>query len=161
MANKFILSLILILCVGLSAFAADRAGIEDRAIGSTFKTMAKAFVAMADMDKLKKGNIEKINSMDEEKFNKRYAKVYRVIKELPPDLKSAYGIDEQMTKREVIRQIELSDKKKLYKVIDAVPDEIIARQFKEYLNKKKQGIENSRITGQIKKFWSRVVEKLK
>lgn len=159
--RKAILSLALSLCLQHNCLAKEEISLEDKIIGSTFKTLAKAFVALNDIGKLKKENIDKINKMDEDKFKKRYSQVYKVIKNLPDNLKSAFKISVQMSKEEVIKNMESLDKQKLYKVIDSIPDTFIASQFKRYLNDKKQELQKSNVVEQISKFWDKIMEKAK
>ena len=162
MKIKFLLFLLLIL--GLFSqnrlAAQETAGVSDRIIGSTFKTLAKAYVSIADMNKLKKNNINKITGMDESKFQKRYAKAYVNMKDLPANLKSKYGITEHMTKAQAVKSIEKLDKKNIGLDIDCIPDVIIARQFKEYLRGGKQEAQKSDIIQQINALWSRMIEKI-
>jgi len=160
--NLVILSLFLtlILCFKTTAFAQEKVVMEDKIIGSTFKALAKAFIVIADINKLKKNGIDKLNKMDEEKFQRRYAKVYEVIKDLPFRLKVSYGVTEHMTKEQAIKNIESLDKKKIYEIIDLVPDTIIANNFKQYLNKRKQVTQKSNIVEQINKFWNKMLEKI-
>ncbi len=160
MAKQIILLLVFNLCFQNFTFAEDRASAGDRIIGSTFKALAKAFVATADINRLKKNNIEKINKMNEEKFRKRYSGVYKIIKDLPVKLKVSYGITEAMSKGQAIRDIELLDKKKIYESIDSIPDTIIASQFKQYLSNKGHEIRKSSIVEQINNFWNKIMEKV-
>jgi len=164
LASFIIFTVILLLVTGLYfqgyLFAQEKVSIEDKIIGSTFKTLAMAFAVMADIDKLKKNNIEKLNKMDEEKFKRRYAKVYEVIKDLPLELKVSYGITEHMSKEQVIKNIESFDKKKIYETIDFIPDKIIATQFKQYLSEKQQEMRKSNLVEQINKFWNKMIKKV-
>jgi hypothetical protein len=141
-------------------FAQEKVNLEAKMIGSTFKTLAKAFVVMADVDKLKKNNIEKLSKMDEEKFRKRYAKVYEVAKDLPPKFKDSYGITGSMSREQVIRNIKSLDKKKICQAIDSVPDTIIARQFRQYLGEKNQEMQKSELIEQINGFWNKMMRKV-
>lgn len=140
--------------------AAEKTGVTDKIIGSTFKTLVKAFVATTDINELKKNNIAKINKMDEEKYQRRYAKVYEVIKDLPSHLKVDYEITEHMSKEQVIKHIELLDKKKAYKMIDSIPDTFIANKFKQYLSEKKQEFQKSNVVEQINQLWNKMLEKV-
>jgi hypothetical protein len=158
--KQIILLLILNLCFQGFIFAEEKISVEDRIVGSTFKTLAKAFVAIVDINKLKKNNIDKLNKMNEEKFKKRYAGVYKIIKYLPAELKVSYGITEAMTKEKVIKNTESLDKKKIYEMIDSIPDAIIANQFKQNLSEKRQEIQNSNTVEQINKFWNKMIEKV-
>jgi len=158
-ALNTILLLIAGFCLKSYTFAQASVSTEDKIIGSTFKTLAKAYVAIVDINKLKQGNICKLNSMDEEKFQRRYVKIYEVIKDLPPALKARYKISEQMTKQEAIQNIQSLDKKKIYEMIDLIPDTLIAKHFKQYLKNKKQQIQKSDIVEQIKNSWNKIIEK--
>ncbi len=158
--GAYSLLLILSLCFQGYIHAEERVSMEDRLIGSTFKTLAKAFVAVADINKLNKNNIDKLSKIDKYKFQSRYAKVYAVIKDLPYHLKTKYGITEHMTKEQVIKDIESLDKKRIYEIIDSIPDKIIANQFKQYLDNKKQGIQKSNMVKQINRFWNELIRKV-
>ncbi len=161
---KFIVAtLILWLVAGLyfqgNVFAQQKVSLEDKIIGSTFKSLAKAYVATANIEKLKKENIENINNMDEEKFKRRYAKVYDAVKDLPADIKKEYKISENKTKEQAIKDIQSLDKKQIYKTLDAVPDTIIANNFKQYLNEKKQELQKTNLAEQINKIWNKITQK--
>lgn len=159
-----VLILILLLATDLCSqsciLAQDKVNTEDRIIGLTFKALAKAFVAIVDINKLKKSNIDKMMKMKEDKFNSKYAKVYEVIKDLPSELKAGYAVTEHMTKEQAIRNIKSLDKKKIYAMIDSIPDVIIAREFRQYLSKKKQEIQKNNVVGQINRFWAKMMEKV-
>lgn len=153
--------IILLLVIGLGfqscAFALEKVSLQDEAIGSTFKALAKGFVLVMDVDKFKKDNISKINKLKPDKYKRKYAKVYEAIKELPPGLKIKYGIIEDMPKEQLIKDIESLDKKKIYEAIDLTPNTIIAKEFKVYLNKKKQGIQESSLVKEINEFWNKML----
>jgi hypothetical protein len=94
--------------------------------------------------------------MDEEKFQRRYARVYQVIKDAPPVL-SRYGFKEEMAKSAVINKIKSMEKKEMSGVIDSIPDAVIASQFKLYLNEKKQPLVKSNPVEQITGFWNKLI----
>lgn len=156
MMRIFLCLFILGLCV--SAFAYEKTSVEDKTIGLTFKTLAKAFISIADIDKLKKSNIGKIEKMDERKFKERYHKIYETLKELPLSIKTAYGIKEEVGKKEIIQRIESLDKKETYKIIAVIPDETIASLFKRYLKERRQEMQKTAIVKQINKFWSKIIK---
>lgn len=137
------------------------ARMEDKIIASTFKNIAKAYVEVSDIQQLKKNNIEKMEKMDEDRFRTRYAKYYEAIRALPPGIKGAYGINEEMNKQQVIEKIKSLNKNEICVLIDAVPDEIIAQRFKEYLivKKKKLEAQESTILEQVRNFWERIVKR--
>ena len=100
--------ILLVLSLGFQSFsfAREKVSLQDNAIGSTFKTLAKGFVVVMDVNKFKKDNISKINKLRPDKYKKKYAKVYDAIKELPPNLKIEYGIVEDMSREQIIKDIE-------------------------------------------------------
>ena len=157
------LRIILLFCAGLCvqqpAFPEQKVNLDDKLISATFKSLAKTFVAVTDIDKLKKNNIKKLNKMSDVKFKKQQAKAYPVLKELPLALKDEYGVQEEMSKAQVIKNIESLDKKKMYAIIDSVPDAVISRLFKQELNKAKLEMFKSDPLGQIKKFWEKTIQK--
>jgi len=152
--TKVLALAVFILIFPSSVFADSNTGTQDKLIGSAFKVLARGFVAVTDMDKLKEENARKIEKMDEGKFHKRYAKIYKVIKGLPLAVRSTYGISENMSKEDAIMNIKLMDKDKAYEVIDAVPDKLIADEFRAYLRNKKEQVKNSNIVVQINGFWN-------
>lgn len=148
-----------VLAAGASATQAQAAiSPEDRIIAYTLKGIAKAFVAAVDLDKLKSKNIEKLNSMSEEKFNKQYVKAYKVIRECDA-LALRYGFREETGKNETIKKIEALDKEQIYVIIDAIPDQVITAQFKGYLVERKQDFEKLNIFEQITKAWPKIIQK--
>ncbi len=162
MKIKFTVLLLLIFglfCPNLLS-AQEASGVSDKIIGATFKTLAKAYVAVADLNKLKKKNIEKISGMEENKFRKQYTKAYINLRDLPNNLKSKYAITEDMTKAQAIKSIEKLDKKNIGEVIDSIPDLLIAQLFKEYLKEKKREVQNGDIIQRINALWNRLVEKI-
>jgi hypothetical protein len=63
-----------------------------------------------------------------------------------------------MAKSSAIDKINSLDKKKIYEMIDSVPNIFIAKQFKEYLIEKKQEIEKSDIKAQIGRLWNEIIK---
>lgn len=158
--KQIILVLIISLCLCSHVLAEERVSIEDKLVSSTLKVLAKAFVAIVDIDKLKKNNIDKLNKMDKDKFEKRYAKVYRVIEGLPYKLKVKYGVTGHMVKEIAIKNIASLDKKTIYEIIDLIPDRIIADQFKQYLHKEKAQTQNRSLIEQVNGFWDKMIRKV-
>lgn len=150
--------LIISLFVAKNVFAEAQNSIEDKIIGSTFKGIAKAYIMVVDLRQFKKEKTALLKKMDEYKFRRRYDRTYEVISELPKELKTTYGISENMNKEQAIKKINSLDKKKIYGIIDGVPDELIAKHFKAYLVRRKQELRSNDIVGQVKDFWDRVIE---
>lgn|GEM_PF-1308894 len=145
---------------GVFADDTPGSGMEDKAIGMTFKTLAKAYVAMANIPSLKKVNIDKLNAMSDEKFNAKYAKIYEALRDLPTEVKSGFGITAQMTKQQALSTYESLNRRKMYELIDSVPDAFIAREFRKYLAKEKQDVQKSSIIEQVTGFWSKIIGKI-
>ncbi len=131
------------------------ASVTDRIIGSTFKTLAKAFISTIDIEKLKKGNIDKLNKKDEAKFRKQYAKAYKVLRECL-EITERYGLKEDLTKQEAIEKIRRIGKKDMLGVLNSIPDTFIAGQFSAYLKEKKQEMEKSNLVAQINHLWAKI-----
>ena len=116
-------------------------------------------MVVIDLNKIKLKNSEKIRKMDNEKFKKRQAKIYEVLKELPSDLKNKYGIVEQMPKEQVIKIIDSLEKNKIYLMIDEIPNNFIADQFRKYLKEKGKELGNSSLVVEINKIWNSMIKK--
>lgn len=132
-------------------FAQDDVTLQDKMISSTIKTLTKAFIAITDCHKI----VDKLNTIDEEVFKKRYAQLYEFFAYLPSDIKIKYGISDRMTKEQMISRMISLDKNELYKSIDALPDEVLATQFRLYLKETKQNLENKNLLEQVDVVWSK------
>ncbi|MDP2922334.1 MAG: hypothetical protein Q8O30_01250 [Candidatus Omnitrophota bacterium] len=159
MKTKIILLLMIALLYQSFVLAKEKVSTEERIIGSTFKGLAKAFAAVADIKKIKEYNINKLKKMNDSKFKARQPKIYEAIKDLPQHIKTTYGVKEDMTKEQVIKNIESLDKQKIYAIIDSVPDPLITRLFKDYLRKLGQDIKNSNMVEQVQESWNKIIRK--
>ena len=154
-------AMLLVLAAGRNALpwgSADEASLLDNIIASSFKTLAKTFVFAMDVNKVKKNNLKKLKKMDEEKFSRQYAKVYNTLKDYPSFVNS-YGLRQGLTRVEAIEKIRRLDKKKMYEMANAIPNQLIVSQFRAYMLTKKEGLQKSDIPGQIKRFWNKMVSK--
>ena len=141
-------------------FAAENGGVEAKIIGETFKALARAYVATADITQLKDGGVERIEIMREARFHKKYAEIYKVVKELPPQIRSENGITEEMTKPHAIRIVRALDKKRLYEIIDNIPDSVIAEEFHERTAKNPEGVKGEDLLLKVSKAWNALVMKM-
>ncbi|MFA4888206.1 MAG: hypothetical protein WC628_01345 [Candidatus Omnitrophota bacterium] len=154
---KIILTCLFTLLLPLEILAAQpQPSAGEKLIGSTFKTLAKAFVASADIEKIKADNLRKIRKMPQEKFQRRYDKIYQVIKDLPDTLKKQYNISENLSREEAISLIQPLNKEGLYKIIDAITDSFITCQFLAYLRETKQKLQQNDFIQQIHRFWKKI-----
>jgi hypothetical protein len=97
--------------------------------------------------------------MKEEWFRAKYAEVYPDIRRMPPAIPKKYGITEKMTRAQAIRIVRTMDKKKLYEIIDSVPDAVIARRFNEQFQADEPGKKVS-LQEKIAKAWDRFLIKV-
>jgi hypothetical protein len=141
--------------------AQAKISLQDKMIGSTFKSLAKVFVLASDLDDLKRSNIDKINMMEEEKFRKRYTRLYEVIRELPLRVRIKYGFKENLLKEEAVKILDSFNKKRVCRLIDSVPEAVIAAEFKEYLSSKQKELQEYNIVRQVKDFWNEQIQKMK
>jgi len=155
----FVLSLFLYSATSL--FAEERVDFKDKLIASTFKTLAKTFVSTVDLDNLKRDNIRRINKMNEAKFRKKFTEIYAIIKDLPISIKLEYGIREDMTKEQVVKEIGSLNKAAIYRLIDQIPDTFITSQFRNYLVRGKQEIQQNNLAAQISKVWDKMTSNAK
>lgn len=159
MTKKFFVLFLACILFIPPVFAQEKTSVSDVFISATIKTMARTFVALEDIDKLKKDNIADLNRMDDLRFQKRYLKVYAVLKDLPEGIRSKYNIRYDMTREEVIKQLENLDKTKMYEVIDELPDYSVAREFRLYVPRHTREFQEHNILEQIGIFWSRVTQR--
>ena len=149
--------LLLISLWGVSCgFAQDTSSVEDQVIGVMFKNLAQAYISVSDFTRLKKDTIERLKGMDDARFNARYSGKLAVIKEFPQALKVKYGINENMKRRDVIKKLGRWDKKEVCRIIDSIPEKIIAKQFKEYMRQRSPDVKKSNLLSQVKSFWGQV-----
>jgi hypothetical protein len=128
---------------------------EDLIVGSTFKTLAKLFISSQNKDRL----IDSLTRMDEQKFQRRYTRVYAVIKDSTAIL-NRYGFKQDTTKTNIISKIKTMDKKEMLAVIDSISDTAITRQFRLYLLERKQTLENSNSVEQMVGMWNRLIKNM-
>jgi rhamnose utilization protein RhaD (predicted bifunctional aldolase and dehydrogenase) len=159
MFRKIVLVFVLILSLTGVVFAAENASVESKMVGATFKTLAKAYVATTDIEKLKAKKIQRIESMSEEWFAEKYDEVYPDIRKMPPSILKKYRVTEQLNKAQAIRIIRTLDKKKLYEIIDNVPDAVIAQKFNEQFGEDGSA-EHVSLQDRIARAWDKFLVKI-
>ena len=138
-------------------FAEGEKNAEYGVIAVAFKNIAKAYISVVDIAKLKKDNIRVLRALDEAAFRKNYGKILKGIKELPPGYRAKYGLTVDMNRDEAARIINSWNKKRLYAMIDDVPAEFVEKYFKEYMQKHKQRSGAKDLLLNVKDFWERIV----
>jgi len=138
----------------------EKTSVSDIIISGTFKSLCKGYIAVSDVEGIKKKLAAKMAKMSDEKFKKSYGKAYTVLKDMPPDILKEYNLTEDMSRGQAIKNLELLNKKKVYKLIDEIPDKAIADQFRGYLRKTNQDLQNSNAVKQIQAFWNKCMGKM-
>ena len=136
---------------------ASEPAIDEKIISAVLKSFARAFTATADIEKIKRENIARIERMRQDKFEMRRAEVMLAVKDMPASIKEKYLLSENMSKDDAIMAIYLLDKKRLYEIIDAAPDAMLARLFKEHVSRTSQQIQSSQLAVQIRKIWDNFI----
>lgn len=172
-ANKYltyILNLTIVFLFQLFAFSTITFAQEckkndeafmDKVIGSTFRGLARTFVAMTDINKLRDNSITKVEKMSDGKFNKKYAKAYDILKDLPEDIKLQYAITEQMTRQQAIANMKNLNKKEMYKLINAIPNNLIANAF--YSNFKQENnvtVKKETMVERVENAWQSMMQRV-
>ncbi len=131
---KKVIFTLIFLAFTTNCFAQDRETLKEKFIGIMVKTFAKTYIATTNLKKFNEKNIRKIKKMDEQKFQRVYAKIYReMIIDLPEPVRETYGATEHMTREKAIAQINtFKNKKRIYKLINAIPNKLIAKQFVQH-----------------------------
>lgn len=137
MKAKIILLLAVIFFFQNPIYAEANAG--DRIIGATIKSVVKLVVATTNIEKVKKKLINKLEKIEDKEFRIRYTNFYGLIKDLPQDIKDTYRVTPRMTREQMIKNIKSVDKKTVYKIINRIPDKMVAGLFKQYLREIRQG----------------------
>ncbi len=137
----------------------EDASMTDLLVAKTFKLLARGFLLITDFEALKTKGIKKINKMSEEKWQKRSRKVKEILKDLPADVRQTYGFRQDMSRQEVIRSIKGFDKKMAQALIDAVPDALIAKRFREYRSRSSRELSGTGQLEQVKNLWQRALAK--
>ncbi|MDP2905094.1 MAG: hypothetical protein Q8O22_02170, partial [Candidatus Omnitrophota bacterium] len=68
------------------------------------------------------------------------------------------GVTPGMTKEQAVRAVQSLDKKKIYEIIDAAPDAMPARLFKEHLSRTSQQLQSSQLAVQTRRIWNKLIK---
>jgi hypothetical protein len=161
-----ILCLILLLCrTEVSSAAREKSPppanpAREMLIGSTIKSIAKAYVAVSDLESLKKTNIKKLEKMSNAEFRERFDAIYEDLQELPQGTRDLYGIKEGMDRKSAMGSMKAVEKRDLYRIIDDIPDAFIARHFDAYVTDACKNSGEGSALRQLKGFWSGIRKKI-
>ena len=155
--NRGLIAACAVVVVAQAAYAQKAVSVEDKTVASSFKMLATAFVAMSDTDQIRDDTVKRLRTMDAGAYQARYGKVLRVIGLLPADVKTSYGLSEKMTKEQAADTFAQWNKKRFMGFIEAIPDEVVAGQFKYYLKKLQQESQSGDIMVLVRQFWSKTL----
>ncbi|MFC1621300.1 hypothetical protein ACFL2G_03240 [Candidatus Omnitrophota bacterium] len=132
-SRKVLFYVIFFLILFFQSHDSAEAGMGNKVIGSTIKSVVRVYTAITNIEKAKKKAVVKITEMNEETYRTKYTKLYRLTKELPADVKAKYKITPYMSKQQMIENLESVDKKTVYETLNRIPNETLAELFKQYL----------------------------
>lgn len=132
---------------------------EDILVGSMFKTMAKAYLATADIEGFKENTLSQLNAFDEPGFHRHYARFFRVV-DKSPRLSKEFGLSPDMTREKARAVVRSLDKNKLSRMVDAVPNPVVNEEFKLYLSREKIKSRDKNIADQVSMVWAKLRERL-
>jgi hypothetical protein len=150
------LAIVLMAGTALAANAENKENFGDRVVGSSIKLMAKTYVLTADLEKLKRTHTARIDGMDDESFRFAYGRTIAVV-EASPRLRNEAGLMDRRRARELIAGL---DKKKLCRMVDDVPDAVIAAQFRDFMARRMDRMKGMDLTKRIQYAWSSFVKRM-
>jgi len=153
-----VLILILFQIFGVSCSFADDFNPENL-VAVSLKALAKGFVLTMDVTKVKAKEIKKISGMSNDKFHKQYQRVYAVLKGVPPQMRTKYGLAENITKQEAVENIEHLQKKDMMKFIDSVPDKLIVKEVNDYFSRTAQKVGHNPIK-LVNDLWHKMISRM-
>ena len=139
--------------------AFDAQKTKEYYVGAAIKLFAKGYIAVTDIEKIKKANIDKLKKMDDKEFADKYTTIYKDMNGFPQEMKNAYGIDDKMDKFTAINKIQSADKKDLYKIIDGIPDTFIVKHFDNFMGEKGFDMNRPLSTREVIQFWNNIRKK--
>ncbi|MEE8317827.1 MAG: hypothetical protein V3S13_02830 [Candidatus Omnitrophota bacterium] len=110
--------------------------IKEKVVGKTIKTVVRITLLTTNIKKVKKKLVGKLEAIEDGEFKERYARFYELVKDLPPDIKATYEVAPNMTRDQMIKNIESVDKKEIYKIIRSISDKTTTELFEEYLRER-------------------------
>ena len=145
--------------IGLWCSCACAQSVQDRLISSTFKTLAKTYIAATDFNALKKNTLARLEQLDTGSFHERYPRTLQIITDAPA-LKTQFGLRGDMTVDQAIAFIRSLDKKKVSAVIDAVPDQVVARHVLDDISRTTKSVNSKNIGDQVAAVWHNLQDRL-
>ncbi|MFA5100840.1 MAG: hypothetical protein WC547_08160 [Candidatus Omnitrophota bacterium] len=133
--------------------------VQERFISSTFKTLAKTYIAATDFKTLQKNTLARLAQLDNDSFHERYPRTLQLIKDSPV-LEKQFGLRPDMSVGQAISFTKSLDKKKVAAIIDAVPDQVVARHVMEDLSRARRSVNSKHVADQVSGVWSNLQDRL-
>jgi hypothetical protein len=144
----------------VAAFAGEESTwLGDKMIASSVRVMAKTYVRTTNLKKLKRTHIERIKQQDDDTFHTYYTHTLDVIKN-SPRLKGEFALDENMSRQQAMERLQKIDKDTLCRIIDAVPDSVIAVRFRAYTASRNDELKGKDVTQRIETGWKSIQQRL-
>jgi uncharacterized membrane protein YccC len=153
------LTVFIVVLLGLCHRIAGAQTVQDRLISSTFKTLAKTYIATTDFNTLKKNTIARLEQLDTDSFHEKYPRVLQIINDAPA-LQKQFGLRSDMSVERAISVIKSLDKKKVSAMIDAVPDQVVARRVAEDISSASQSVNSKNVLDQVTAVWRNLQDRL-
>lgn len=159
------------LCVGCMGFILQPAGaffnyrdsgFRERMIGQAFKRLANTYISSYDLEKGKKIALANVESMSEAQFGAVYARLWPLLRDLPPAIKEQYGLV-PMSKGRMILILKTIQKEDLHTIVNCIPDSAIEEEFENsvvrfgFQNDSNDLLEEFR---EIQQCWQKVLDKV-
>jgi hypothetical protein len=151
--------LIMLAAIGLGCASAHAQTAQDRLISGTFKTLAKTYIATTDFNALKKNTITRLQQLDTDSFHERYPNTLQLIDDAPV-LTKQFGLRSDMSREQAVAFIRSLDKKKASAVIDAVPDQVVARRVMQNFSQKTHPAKSKNIMDRVRQAWQDIQNRL-
>ncbi len=151
---KVILSILLILPT--ISFASQTPTLKEFLVAGSIKNLAKVFIHACNLSNLKIKHIKSLTKLDDAKFRKRYDSAYKIIKDVPLELRLKYGLREDLTKQEAIQLVERVTKEDLLYIVNAVPNDMIVKNIRSH----SKDIPNQNMDSQINATWGRIMQRV-
>jgi hypothetical protein len=152
----------IIICIAVAGLCQTKAfaqTVQERLISSTFKTLAKTYISAADFSALKKNTLARLEPLDNDSFHEKYPRALKLIDDAPA-LRKQFGLHSDMSVEQAIVFIRSLDKKKVFNVIDAIPDQAVARHVAQDFSSATQSVNSKNVADQVAAVWRDLQDRL-
>lgn len=151
--------LIILAAIGLCCASAHAQTAQDRLISVTFKTLAKTYIATTDFNALKNNTVTRLQQLDTDGFYERYPNTLQFIDDAPV-LTKQFGLRSDMSCEQAVAFIRSLDKKKVSAMIDAVPDQVVARHIMQSFSQEANSAKSKNVMDRVRQAWTDIQSRL-